>query len=129
MKKGEIYWVNLDPTNGSEISKTRPAIIVSNDVNNVYSDTVTILPITSNTEKIYPYEVLLTKGEANLVNASKAKANQIRTIDKQRIGKKIGKVSNSVIMEIENAILVHLAIKQDNSKESKNIKKLVKGAK
>lgn len=108
--KGEIYWANLSPTIGSEISKTRPVLIVSNDINNQYAATISILPITSTTAKIYPFEVFLPKGEGNLINDSKAKANQIRTIDKQRIGNKIGKISSSKMIEIEEAILTHLGI-------------------
>ena len=108
--KGEIYWANLSPTVGSEISKTRPVLIVSNDINNQYAATVSILPLTSTTAKIYPFEVFLPKGEGNLSNDSKAKANQIRTIDKQRIGDKIGKISASKLEEIETAILIHLGI-------------------
>ncbi len=75
MKKGEIYWANLNPTVGGEISKTRPVLIVSNNINNQYAATFTILPMTSTTEKIYPFEVFLLKGEANLTNDSKVKAN------------------------------------------------------
>jgi mRNA interferase MazF len=86
--KGEIYWANLSPV-GSEISKTRPVLIVSNDINNKYAATVSILPITSTISKVYPFEVILHKGEGNHANDSKAKANQIRTIDKQRIGKRL----------------------------------------
>ncbi len=70
--KGEIYLADLNPTVGSEISKTRPVLIISNDINNQYSATVTIVPITSTTEKIYPFEVFLSKGEGNLTNDSKA---------------------------------------------------------
>ena len=90
MQKGEIYWANLDPTIGSEIAKKRPVLIVSNDVNNRFGSTVTIVPITSSTGKIYPFEVLLKAGEGGLRNESKVKANQIRTIDKLRLGNQIG---------------------------------------
>ena len=62
--KGEIYWANLSPTVGSEISKTRPVLIVSNDINNQFAATVSILPITSTTAKIYPFEVFLSKAKA-----------------------------------------------------------------
>ena len=110
--KGEIYWANLNPTVGSEISKTRPVLIVSNDVNNQFAATVSILPITSTTAMIYPFEVFLPAGEGNLSNDSKAKANQIRTIDNQRINGKIGKISKSKLNEIENAILIHLGIEK-----------------
>lgn len=110
--KGEIYWANLNPTVRSEISKTRPVLIVSNDVNNQFAATVSILPITSSTAKIYPFEVLLPRGEGSLVNDSKAKANQIRTIDKRRIGNKIGKISKLKLTEVEEAILTHLGIER-----------------
>jgi mRNA interferase MazF len=109
-QKGEIYWADLNPTIGSEIAKTRPVLIVSNDINNQYAATVTILPITSSTEKIYPFEILLPKGEGGLSNESKAKANQIRSIDKQRLKSRLGKISELKIREIEEAILIHLDI-------------------
>lgn len=108
--KGEIYPADLNPTVGSEIAKTRPVLIVSNDINNQYADTVTIVPITSTTEKIYPFEVFLSKGEGNLTNNSKAKANQIRTIDKLRLKRRLGKINEETLKEIERAILIHLEI-------------------
>ena len=107
---GEIYLAELRPTIGSEISKKRPVLIVSNDTNNQYAETVSIVPITSTTTKIYPFEVFLSKGEGSLLNDSKAKCNQIRTIDKQRIEKKFGKIGEKKLMEIEKAILIHLDI-------------------
>lgn len=109
-QKGEIYRADLSSTIGSEIAKTRPVLIVSNDINNQYAATVTILPITSSTEKIYPFEVLLSKGEGGLINESKAKASQIRTIDKQRLKGKIGRIGESKMTEVEKAILIHLGI-------------------
>ena len=108
--KGEIYLADLNPTVGSEISKTRPVLIVSNDINNQYADTVTIVPITSSTEKVYPFEVFMSKGEGHLTNDSKAKTNQIRTIDKLRLKKQLGKISGEILKKIEQAILIHLEI-------------------
>ena len=108
--KGEIYLADLNPTVGSEIAKTRPVLIVSNNINNQYADTVTIVPITSTTEKIYPFEVFLSQGEGSLTNASKAKANQIRTIDKLRLRRRLGKINEETLKEIERAILIHLEI-------------------
>ena len=90
IRKGEIYIASLDPTIGGEIKKTRPVVIVSNDINNKYSKTITVLPITSNTKRIYPFEVYVDKGIGNLPKDSKLKADQIRTIDKSRITKLIG---------------------------------------
>jgi len=110
MRKGEIYWADLDPTVGSEIAKKRPVLIISNDINNRFGSTVTIIPITSSTDKVYPFEVLLLTGEGGLRNNSKAKANQIRTIDKRRLGNRIGELSNGRVKETERAILIHLGI-------------------
>jgi mRNA interferase MazF len=110
IKRGEIYWANLDPTIGTEIKKTRPVLVVSNNINNRYSPLVTILPISSNAKNLYPYEVLIKKGIAGLKNACIIKANQIKTIDKKRInGQLIGFIDGSDIMErINKAIKVHL---------------------
>lgn len=108
--KGEIYLANLSPTIGSEISKKRPVLIVSNDINNQFADTVSIVPITSTTSKIYPFQVFLPKGDGNLINDSKAKCNQIRTIDKGRIEKRFGKIGSEKLKETEKAILIHLDI-------------------
>lgn len=110
LKRGAIHWVKLDPIEGSEIGKTRPAVIVSNDINNQLADTVTIVPLTTSAEKIYPFEVLIMKGMSNLKEDSKAKANQIRTIDKKRIGEKIGTLPKALMQEIEKAIMIHLQI-------------------
>lgn len=109
--RGEIYWVKLDPTVGTEISKTRPALIISNDVGNQYADRVIVAPISSgNTDKIYPFEVLLPAGEAGLGKASKALLDQIRTVDKQRLGSKIGVLSSERMEEVNRAIRRSLAV-------------------
>src|SRR3990167_8643282 len=98
MKRGEIYFANLDPTIGSEIKKIRPVLIVSNDANNNAATTVTVIPITSNVKKIYPFEVLLEKKQTGLTKESKAQCHQIRTISKLRIrGKKLG-MTHSISM-------------------------------
>lgn len=108
--KGEIWLVSLETVVGHEIGKTRPALVISNDRNNQFADTVTILPIISKTEKIYPFEVLLLKEEANLPKDSKMKSNQIRTIDKKRLVGFLGKVTKEKLIEIEQALLIHLGI-------------------
>lgn len=110
MQKGDLYWADLDPTVGSEIAKKRPVLLVSNDINNRFSSTVSVVPITSNTEKIYPFEVRLLAGEGGLKNESKIKANQIRTIDKLRLGNRLGRLTDSRIRDVEQAILIHLGI-------------------
>jgi len=112
IKRGEIYLAALDPVVGKKISKTRPVVIVSNDKNNEFSGTVTILPVTSqNLKRIYPFEVFLSKGSGNLPKDSKVKADQIRTLDKRRIIRVIGKLRKDEIDEIEKALKIHLALR------------------
>jgi len=109
MKRGEIYFANLDPTIGSEIKKKRPVLIVSNDINNKVAATLTVIPLTSNTNKIYPFEVLFEMQESGLPKRSKAQCHQIRTISKIRIsGTKIGSVSKEIMTRINVALKLHL---------------------
>ena len=82
-KRGEIWLVSLEPIVGSEIGKTRPAVVISNNKNNQFSDTITVIPLTSKTAKVYPFEALLPKEDTGLIKDSKAKSNQIRTVDKR----------------------------------------------
>lgn len=111
MKRGEIYFADLDPTVGTEINKKRPVLIVSNDANNKMSKTVTVIPITSNIKKTYPFEVLLTIGNSGLPKDSKAQCHQIRTISKIRIqGSKAGSVHSKGMTQITAAMKLHLDI-------------------
>ena len=111
IRRGEVYVAALDPVVGREISKTRPVLVVSNDLNNQFSGTVTILPITSmNLDKIYPFEVLLPKGCGGLPKDSKIKADQVRTLDKTRLAKLLGKVDQKQIAAINKAIMLHLGL-------------------
>jgi mRNA interferase MazF len=111
IRRGGIYVAALDPVVGREISKTRPVVVVSNDENNQFSGTVTILPITSKKlQRTYPFEIFLPKGSGNLPKDSKAKADQIRTLDKARLVKVIGKLDQQGIEEIEKAMKVHLGL-------------------
>jgi mRNA interferase MazF len=107
-ERGEIYLVCLDQTIGSEINKTRPALIISNDINNQVAQTLTVIPITSNIEKVYPFETLLPSQKSGLQKNSKVKCNQIRTIDKKRLVKPLGKVSINKLKEVEDSLLIHL---------------------
>ena len=111
IKRGEIYLAALDPVMGREIAKTRPVVVVSNDKNNEYSGTVTILPLTSkNTQAVYPFEVFLSRGNANLPKDSKIKADQIRTLDKSRIIKGIGVLDKKDFEAVDKAMKIHLAL-------------------
>ena len=111
IRRGGIYLAALDPVIGRELSKTRPVVVVSNDKNNEFSGTVTILPITSkNIKKVYPFEHLLQKTIGNLPKNSKVNADQIRTLDKSRIVKFIGMLEKNHIIQIEKAMKIHLAL-------------------
>ena len=111
IKRGEIYLAALDPVVGKEIAKTRPVIVISNDKNNEFSATVTILPLTSgNLQKIYPFEVFLPKGVGNLPKDSKVRADQIRTLDKSRLLTLVGELGRQETIEIEKAVRIHLGL-------------------
>lgn len=104
VKRGEIWQVNLDPTIGHEIKKTRPAVIIQNDIGNQYSPITIIAPITSKkTEKVYPIEVLIK-------NKSKVLLNQIRAIDKRRLVKKQGKLTTEELIQVDDALRISLGI-------------------
>ncbi|MBI5882489.1 MAG: type II toxin-antitoxin system PemK/MazF family toxin [Elusimicrobia bacterium] len=109
MKRGEVYWVRLDPSEGAEIKKTRPALVVSNDTNNVYAQTVTVLPLTTQVDRVYPFEVLLETGVCG-PQAAKVKANQIRTVDKRRLGDLIALLPDPILRKVDDAVRLHLAL-------------------
>ncbi len=110
-QRGEVYWVNLDPTIGSEIAKTRPAVIISNNVGNQFAERVIIAPLTTaNVTKIYPFEVKVEIGEGGASQTSKILLDQIRTVDKTRLGAKLGALPLPRLEEINRAIRVSLAV-------------------
>jgi len=111
IKRGEMFIAALDPVIGHEheVAKTRPVIIVSNNIGNTYSGTVTIIPVTSkNLTKIYPFEVYLPDDAGPLKQNSKAKADQIRTLDKARLIRSIGMLNDELMNNMDKAIKVHL---------------------
>lgn len=111
MKRGEIYYANLSPAIGSEMDKRRPVLIVSNDANNRAASTVTILPITSNVSRIYPFEVVLEPKDSGLPKPSKVQAQQIRTISKQRLsGGSLGSLSKDMMQLVDAAVKIHLGL-------------------
>ena len=111
IRRGAVCIATLDPVVGSEIFKTRPVVIVSNDKNNEFSGTVTLLPVTSKKlSRIYPFEVFLPKGSGNLPKDSKVKADQIRTLDKSRVVSLVGILSETEIRSIDKALRIHLGL-------------------
>lgn len=111
VRRGDIWVVNLDPTIGHEIKKSRPAVIIQNDLGNKYSPITIVAPVTSqNTEKIYPIEVLLTKQNARLQKESKVLLNQIRAIDKRRLVKRVGMLSDDAQEQVNEALRISLGL-------------------
>jgi len=111
IKRGDVYWVKLDPIEGHEIGKTRPALVISNDINNELADTITVLPITSSVGKVYPFEVFLKQGIGNISSDSKVKTNQIRTVDKNRLKERIGTLPGVILSDVEKAVKIHLELR------------------
>ncbi len=115
MRRGEIRVVDLDPGRGSEATKRRPAVIVSNDGANAVATrlgrgVITVVPITSNIQRIYPFQVRLPARATGLRQDSKAQAEQIRSVAIERLGDRIGTVPATVMLKIEEALRLHLAL-------------------
>jgi mRNA interferase MazF len=115
MRRGEIVSVAFDPARGSEADKTRPAIVVSNDAANATATrlgrgVITVVPVTSNTARIYPFQVLLPAGQTGLPRDSKAQAEQVRSVPVQRVGKSLGQLPATLIIELDRALRVHLSL-------------------
>ena len=111
VQRGDIWLVNLDPTIGHEIKKSRPAVIIQNDIGNKYSPITIIAPITSqNIDHIYPIEGLLSSQKSGLDKESKVLLNQIRAIDKRRLIKKLGNVDEEKIDLIDEALKISLGL-------------------
>ncbi|MBM3700881.1 MAG: type II toxin-antitoxin system PemK/MazF family toxin [Actinobacteria bacterium] len=108
--RGQIWLVSLDPVTGSEIGKTRPALVISNNNNNKYAATITVIPLTSSTERVYPFEVFISKKYSGLAVDSKIKCNQVRTVDKSRLIKNTGLLPGDKMNEVEKALVLHLGI-------------------
>ena len=115
MRRGEIVRVNLAPARGSEADKTRPAIVVSNDAANTAATrlgrgVITVVPVTSSTDRVYPFQVLLPAHQTGLPRDSKAQAEQVRSIAVERVGQRVGRLPAALIAELDQALRVHLSL-------------------
>lgn len=111
MKRGEIYFAALDPTRGAEIQKTRPVVVVSNNAANRSAAVVTVVPLTSNVERVFPFEVLLPASRTGLTKDSKAMAQQVRTLDKARLNaRSAGELQIEDMRLLDAALRLHLGL-------------------
>ena len=115
MLRGEIRLVDLDPVRGSEPSKRRPAVIVSNDRANLTAarlgrGVVTVVPVTSNTDRVFPFQTLLPGAATGLRYDAKAQAEQIRSIAVERLGAVLGHVPAGLMGELDDALRLHLQL-------------------
>jgi mRNA interferase MazF len=115
MLRGEIRWVDLDPARGSEANKRRPAVIVSNDGANTTAahlnrGVITVVPVTSNVSRVYPFQVLLPARECGLPSDSKAQAEQVLSVAIERIGRRVGQLTAPLLAELDEALRLHLAL-------------------
>ncbi len=115
MRRGEIRLVDLEPVRGSEANKRRPAVIVSNDGANTTAErlgrgVITVVPVTSNTNRIYPFQVKLDQMRTGLDRDAKAQAEQVRSIAVERVGPVIGRLPAELIGDLEEALRLHLAL-------------------
>jgi mRNA interferase MazF len=110
MKRGEVYWADLEPTTGSEMQKTRPCVIVSNNVINNNASVIVICPITDAYGKTSPIHILIPETEGGLIKPSIAHCGQVRAIAKERLGGKLGDLSSSAMDSITKGIALALDI-------------------
>ena len=111
LKRGEIYVVNFDPAAGSEIKKTRPALILQNDIANAFSPVTIVAAISSfRKDVLYPTEVIVLPPEGGLAVDSAVLLNQIRTIDKQRLVKRLGDLEEETMNRVDRALEISLGL-------------------
>jgi len=113
MRRGEVRLFDLDPGLGSEARKRRPGIVVSNDQANVAASrlgrgVVTIVPVTSNVSRVFPFQVLLPAGTAGLHVQSKVQAEQVRSVSVERIGSPLGQLTAPLMAAVDEALRLHL---------------------
>ena len=115
MRRGEIRLIDLEPTRGSEANKRRPAVIVSNDRANATADrlargVITVVPVTSSIARVFPFQTLLPADATGLRVASKAQAEQVRSVSIERVGAVLGQVPADLMAELDDALRLHLQL-------------------
>jgi mRNA interferase MazF len=110
-RRGDIYLVNFDPTVGAEIQKARPALVIQNDISNQHSPITIVAAITSKFDvQPYPTEVVMETADSGLAQRSAVLLNQIRSVDRRRLLKRIGRAEDSVMQRVDQALQISLAL-------------------
>jgi mRNA interferase MazF len=104
MRRGEVWWVDFDPARGGEVRKVRPAVILSNDLANEHLNRLQVVPLTSNTGRVYPSEAVVEVAG----QSSKAMADQLTTVAKQRLSSRLGELNRKDLAAVERAVKVQL---------------------
>jgi mRNA interferase MazF len=115
MLRGEVRIVDLEPVRGSEANKRRPAVVVSNDGANgtayrLNRGVITVVPVTSNVDRVHPFQVLLPATVCGLPTDSKAQAEQVRFVAIERVGRRIGQLTAPLLADLDEALRLHLAL-------------------
>ena len=115
IRRGEVYAVDLEPVRGSESNKHRPVVVVSNDTANATAarlgrGVITVVPVTSNVDRLYPFQVLLPALATGLQRDSKAQAEQVRSVAVERLGERLGVVPEQLMLQVDEALRLHLAL-------------------
>jgi len=115
MRRGDVVWVDLEPVRGSEANRRRPAVVVSNDGANQMAQqlgrgVITVVPVTTNTATVFPFQVLLPARRCHLARTSKAQAEQVRSVAIERIGAVAGDLPPDLLDDLDAALRLHLGL-------------------
>jgi len=124
MLRGEVRLTDLDPVRGAESNKRRPAVIVSNDRANAAATrlrrgVLTVVPVTSNTDRVFAFQTLLPSGDTGLHTDSKAQAEQVRSVSVERIGPVVARLPPALMAQLDDALRLHLQLEAGSDRGTK----------